>query len=324
MIVAYVGSHDPMTERGSPWTTESVWGASLELLGHEVVRIDEASTSWPERVRLAEGADLFLITSTWGVEERQPRGEGMRAVRYLNDRMPTAMVHLDRWFGLSNREHQIQDSPQFKVRWVFTADGDSSHLFAAEGIRHHFLPSGVFEPECVLGVPRDEWRAGVGFVGNHKDYGHAEHFEHRMGMLTALREHFGERAAFWPRDDQPRPFGLDYNDLLASIKVIVGDSWQGARNYWSNRVFEVIGRGGMCVHPAVPGLVEMLPEGMGVSYFPPGDWQAMVATIERWVADDEGRAEACAKGIEYVRSHHTYTHRMTEMLDVMASEGAWG
>ena len=33
MRIAYVGTHDPMTNRGTPWTTETAWAASLELLG---------------------------------------------------------------------------------------------------------------------------------------------------------------------------------------------------------------------------------------------------------------------------------------------------
>jgi spore maturation protein CgeB len=117
---------------------------------------------------------------------------------------------------------------------------------------------------------------------------------------------------------------LAYNDLLASTKVIVGDGWRGADRYVSNRAFETIGRGGFCVHPAVPGLVEMLPAGMGVDYFPPGDWDTMCRKLEGWVEDEDDRAKARAEGQAFVRSNHTYTNRMRYMLDVMRDEGAWG
>lgn len=316
MRVVYVGTHDPMTDRGTPWTTETAWAATLELLGHDVVRVDEASTSWPERVRIADGADLFLVTSTWGLEERQPRGEGLRCVRYLNDRMPTAMLHLDRWWGLANREHQLDDSPQFAVRWCFTADGDHDELFAARGINHRWLPPGVYEPECVPGAPRDEWRSDVAFVGN-RDYGHAEHAAYRGAMLAALDDRFGDRLSYWPRPGTSGPWGLDYNDLLASVAVVAADSWQGAVRYWSNRVFEVVGRGGFCVHPAVPGLVDVLPDGMGVCYVEPGDWPAMCETIDRWVHAPETRQAACDRGREYVRENHSYTARLRYVLDTM-------
>ena len=232
-------------------------------------------------------------------------------------------MHLDRWWGLANRERQIRDNAMFRVRYVFTADGDHGHLWEAEGVNHHWLPPGVYEPECVPGTPRAEWRADVAFIGNWRDYGHAEHWQHRKAMIDALATRFGDRASFWPRDGEPAPWGLDYNDMLASVGAVVGDGWSGARHYFSNRCFETVGRGGFCVHPAVPGLVELLPEGMGVAYFAPGDWPAMCETIERWLGDDAGRADARAKGQQYVREHHSYTQRMTEMLTIMADDGAF-
>lgn len=322
MKILYRGTHQPMTDRGTPWTTETHWSASLELLGHEVIRNHEEADDWATTIRQAEDCDLFLWTSTWGFNQRWPRRDSFAAVAHLNVRMPTASLHLDRWWGLSNREHQIRESAMFQVGWVFTADGDHDERWQAEGVNHRWLPPGVFGPECVPGIPRDEWRADVAFIGN-RDYGHREHAAHRAAMLDTLRARFGEHVAFWPRDGEPGPFGLDYNDLLASTKVVVGDSWQGANRYWSNRVFEVIGRGGFCVHPAVPGLVNMLPEGLGVAYFPPGDWDTMTTTIEQWIADEDRRTTAVAVGQDYVREHHSYTSRMSDMLDTMRTDGAW-
>lgn len=322
MRILYVGTHDPMTPVGSPWTTETVWGESLALLGHDVIPVDEESTPWSQRTAMAEDCDLFLWTSTWGYAERHAQWAA-ESMRYLNERMPTAALHLDRWWGLSNREHQLADNAMFQCRWVFTPDGDHDDDWVQAGIHHVWLPPGVYEPECVPGVPRDEWQSDVAFMGN-TNYGHKEHAAHRGAMLSALRSHFGERVAFWPRDDQPRPFGLDTNDLMASVKVMVGDGWRGAHRYWSNRVFECVGRGGFMVHPAISGLVELLPEGMGVSYFPPGDWAAMCELIEAGCADDEGRAEAIVKGQAFVRAEHTYTRRMETMIETMRAEGAFG
>ena len=321
--ILYRGNHDPMTDRGTPWTTETAWAASLELLGHEVIRNHEQTDDWSSTLAQAEGCDLFLWTSTWGHHhEWRPRERSFVALGLLRAQMPTAALHLDRWWGLSNREHQIHDSSMFRCHFVFTPDGDHDDDWRAAGINHHWLLAGVYGPECIPGSPRAEWAADVAFVGN-RDYGHREHAAYRAAMLDALCERFGDRTAFWPRPGEPGPFGLDYNDLLASTKIVVGDSWQGANRYWSNRVFEVVGRGGFCVHPAVPGLVDMLPEGMGVAYFPPGDWDAMCDLIHWWVDHDTHRAAAVERGQAYVVANHTYTNRMQAMLDVMAAEGAW-
>lgn len=314
--IEYVGSF----QEG---TTESHWSASLELLGHDVIRLQEDQVPWSDRIIVADECDMLLWTSTWGYNEKWSPREASQAIAYLNERIPTAAVHLDRWWGLSNREWQIRESAMFQVRWLFTADGDHDQEWADAGVNHRWLPPGVFAPECVPGTPKDEWLSDVAFIGNWQEYGHAEHWPYRKAMLDHLRSELADRLAFWPRQSEPGPWGPDYNDLLASVKVVVGDSWQGANRYWSNRVFEVIGRGGFCVHPAVPALVDMLPEGLGVAYFEPGDWEAMTTAIEQWTADNDGRAAAIAAGQAFVREHHSYTSRMSHMLDTMQAEGAW-
>ena len=222
MKILYRGSHDPMTARGTPWTTETAWAASLELLDHEVIRNHEQTDDWSATLRQAEGCDLFLWTSTWGHHQQWPRDEGFVAIGLLRAQMPTAALHLDRWHGLSNREFQLRENPMFRCHFVFTPDGDHDDDWARLNIHHRWLPAGVFGPECVMGIPRDEWRSDVAFVGN-RNYGHREHAAYRAAMLDALEASFGDRAAFWPRPGEPGPFGLDYNDLLASTKVVVGD-----------------------------------------------------------------------------------------------------
>ena len=336
MRVAYCGNFGSAVGLGAEVaagaahaTTESHWAGSLERLGHEVMRVDEERTPWAERVRIAESCDMFLWTSTWAFNAAwTPLADGFRSVRYLHERgVPTACVHLDRWHGLANRERQVTDrrtgSAMFACDFVFTADGDSDDWFRSHDVNHFWLPPGVYEPECVPGTPRDEWRSDVAFIGGWQDYGHSEHWEHRKAMLDALRAAFGDRAAFWPKVGEPGPWGSDYNDLLASVKVVVGDAWRDARRYFSNRAVEVIGRGGFCVHPWIEGLAERIPEGCGVAYFPPGDWDAMCDLVEHYSTHDDERLEAVAKGQAHVLSSETYTHRMAEMLSTMQAAGAW-
>ena len=310
-----------------PWSTESHLAASLELLGHEVVRNHEQTDDWAFTLRQAENADLFVWTSTWDYATAWPKAEAFRSIRYLSDRTPTVAVHLDVFWRLT-REWQIRENAMFRCRWVFTADGDSDHLWEKEGIDHHWMPPGIFEPDAVDGTPRDEFRSDVAFVGSWQRYAHPEHWPQRRAMLERLTDRYrrGDRVRFWPRDGEPAVRGQALNDLYASVKVAVGDSCvthPGARNYWSDRVPETIGRGAFLVHPAIPGLVEMLPEGMGVAYFPPGDLDAMVDTVDWWLAHDDEREEARRKGQAFVREHHSYTARMRQVLETVEAAGAW-
>ena len=328
MRIVYRGNHQPdLPADVAPWSTEAHLAASLELLGHDVVRNHEQTDDWRTTVEHARGADLFVWTSTWGYAQQWPRGEASGSLRLIGERIPTVAVHLDRWWHLA-REQQVSDRRRghvmFECRWVFTADGDNDALWERYGVNHRWLPPGVFGPECTPGTPNDEYRADVAFVGSWEGYEHAEHWHERRAMLDALRQNYGHRFVCWPRRGRPAVRGADLNDLYASTKVVVGDSCLAATSnrYWSDRIFETVGRGGFCVHPAIPGLVELLPDDMGVAYFAPGDWREMIRLVDWWLAHDDARDEARAKGQRFVREHHSYERRMQQMLDVLEQEGA--
>ena len=53
--------------------------------------------------------------------------------------------------------------------------------------------------------------------------------------------------------------GLALNRILGQSKIVLGDSYP-ASNYWSNRVYEMTGRGGFLIHPITEGLPEYIPQ----------------------------------------------------------------
>lgn len=53
--------------------------------------------------------------------------------------------------------------------------------------------------------------------------------------------------------------GMRLNKLLGQSKIVLGDSYP-ASNYWSNRVYEMTGRGGFMIHPKVNGLPDYIPQ----------------------------------------------------------------
>ena len=110
MRICFRGNHQPdLPPDVPPWSTEAHLAASFEFLGHEVIRNHEQTDDWATTIRQAEGCDLFVWTSTWDFAERWPHAEAHSSIRYLNERVPTVAVHLDRWWELS-RESQITDA----------------------------------------------------------------------------------------------------------------------------------------------------------------------------------------------------------------------
>lgn len=310
MRIAYRGNFDV------PWTTETHIAGSLELLGHEVVRVQEGTVSWADTIAISEQADFFLWTSTWGLAHNWDQSEAWASVEKLNGLLPTAAMHLDKFWGLG-RSNQVREEPWFHLRHCFTADGDHQAEFASLGVNHHWLPPGVYEPECVTGTPRDEYASAIAFVGAWQHYGHAEHWPDRQRLLGFLRRSYRGKIRLWPRQGAVR--GQNLNDLYASVKIVVGDSClaKNSTTYTSDRVFETPGRGGFLIYPYIPKVAGMLIDGEHVRYYPPGGLRELKQLIDYYLVHDEEREKIRQQGQAHVRENHTYTRRCQQMLEIV-------
>lgn len=305
-----------------PFCTEVHVAASLEALGHQVVRLQENQTTWARCVEAAKGSDVFLWTKTWIIEPEQ----GHRALDELRRvGIPTASFHLDRYIGL-NREAQIPKDPFWRTDFVFTADGGSDDKFREYGVNHHWMPPGMYDAEAHIGKPNPRrFPHPIVFVGSYP-YPHAEWAEYRHELITRVRAEYASRFAIWPRPGQPIR-GRDLSDLYASAKVVVGDSClsRGATHYWSDRVPETLGRGGLLIHPNVEGMEGWYEPTNGK----PGDYLGYelgdfdrVLTLIEWALTHDAEAEAVAKqGQATVLGRDTYKHRMATVIDTIRAAG---
>lgn len=321
LTVAYRGNFQPDLPAGvAPWSTEHHVACSLEELGHQVVRIQEDRDSWSSTVAMADGADLFLWTQTYGFAHQWDEDDAVEALRRLSGSMPTAGIHLDLWWGLE-REHQVVEEPYFQeLGWLFTADGDHDDRWAAAGIRHHWSPPAVYGPECTPGTARQQYQADVAFVGSWRGGYHDAWWPQRKAMLDVLQHHYRGRLKLWPRQHAVR--GHDLNDLYASTKVVVGDSCfaDTSDRYFSDRPFEAVGRGAFLVMPWIRGLAEMLVDGEHCRYFAPGDHLEMRRLIEHYLRNDDERERIRRAGQAHVRQNHTYARRLEHLLTTVFSE----
>lgn len=315
--IAYVGNFTP------PHSTENEVRKALEALGHDVTCVQEGERqSWLDLSVTTHHYDVILWTRTADLAKRISHAEQhallLRARQTIT---PTVAFHLDRWWGL--REHGREDSvwtePFFRCQYFFSTDGAHDTEWATVGVNHHWMPPGVSEFECVPGTPRDEWRSDIGFIGSHRGY-HGEH-PHRQQLVSWLRDTYGDRVRFWPEPGQPAVRGDDLRDLIASVKVWVGDSCLAPRadggpmvRYWSDRVPEVTGRGGFLLHPFVEGMTQHHPH---VNTWPMGDWDLLREHIDRWVENDGEREMRAADQRSETLVHHTYSVRMAQVLEAV-------
>jgi hypothetical protein len=303
------------------WATESHLARDFTALGHDVRKMSER-VALPLLEAACSDVDLVVYMKCYGLP---PEATAMwqrleaRGVR-------TASYHLDLYYGLA-RQVEIGTDPFWRTGMVFTADGDPAMQAYCESldVNHRWLPAGVVSDEVVRGKPLDKWRYPICFVGKVDGY-HRE-WSWRLTMIELLHSHFKGDFRVWTHADQI--WDLTSNDVYASTKVVVGDSLAlpGHVNYWSNRYYETVGRGGLLVAPDVPGIEtqftedssDMPPDVWGdLILFDPGDTNDMLDAVEYALTfHREKRAELTAHGMATVAARHTYKHRIATMLDAL-------
>lgn len=323
--VAYVGNFGPRH------STENHVKLSLEELGHHVIPLQESdlhagsllapdgSVGWPQLADhlVASDADMVLWTRTWQHERPEEQHAALEAIRDAG--IPSASYHLDLYLGI-DREEQIGREAFWHTDVVCTADGAMADEDWSElhGVRHRWVRPGVLRAECVPGTFRAQYAADVAFVGSWRRY-HAE-WPYRTKLLNHLTRTYGRRFRKWPEQGKPAVRNEELNDLYASVKVVVGDSLCigfDRPRYWSDRVYETVGRGGFLVMPYIEGLGDEFTDGEHLRYYTFGDFGELKALVDYYTdpAHDAERRAIIAAGQAHVAETATYTHRVAEVLD---------
>lgn len=319
MQIAYVGNFEPAH------STENEVRKALDKLGHDVWLCQEGQPDrWRELTDRVHEFDVILWTRTADLAKRIPHHEQIQlllAARRAD--VPTVAFHLDRWWGL--REHGREDTvwtePYFRCEHFFSTDGAHDLEWATAGVNHHWMPPGVSEFECVPGTPRDEWRSQVCFIGSWRQY-HGE-WPHRMQLSQHLRN---RGAAMWPRPGEHAVRGADLRDLVASSTVIVGDSCLAPRadggpmhTYLSDRLPELIGRGGFLLHPYVDGVTDgtVFTDGEHLATWKLGDFDDLDRQIDYYLTHPDERDRIAKAGAAHVRENLTYTVRLKAVLEAV-------
>lgn len=194
-----------------------------------------------------------------------------------------------------------QRPPQFWCDYVFTTDGGHDTEFRSIGANHSLLRQGIHLPEAQL-FNRVDHVWDVAFVGANHTY------RGRTDLLAWLRDTYGDGLK-WIHSTR----GLNLNKQLAKCKIIVGDSYPSP-NYWSNRIYEIAGRGGFLLHPEVEGLSEEFADGYHYRSFRHGDFEQLQTLIEYYLTHDDKREIIRRQGHAHCKSHYTYTQRVKHLL----------
>jgi hypothetical protein len=303
MRIAFLGNF------ASSESTENQILWALERLGHDVDTIQENHATVQEFLAAIPAADLFFWVRTpgWLQLENRDMREILDYAKGMD--VPTVSLHLDRFWGIPDREPGIGIDQFWKTDWVFTADGGNQEKFAARGVSHHWLRPAVSEVYIHPGTKRPQYTCDVGFVGAVEYH---PCYPFRPRMIHALKATYGDRFKV-----VQGVRGHELNDVYASMKVVVGDCiFAGEPYYWSDRLPETLGRHGLLIHPEIVGT-----EAYPIFEYAPQDIVSLREEIDHVLSlGDRERQESVDRAVRYVANHDTWTIRMAEIIRQVTSK----
>lgn len=324
MNITYIGNGR------APHSTENSWKYAFEQLGHnvQIIEQEDAHKSGRAFVELvACNSDLILYSRThndtaldarWTDFWRFVEGEGVK----------TASLHLDVFWGIPEREQWIRDGdPLFTTGTVFTADGrkTSAASWREAGVNHVWLPPAIDERNLLptdarftpVETPPIVW---VGSVGYHSEW------QWRRVLWDFLQSEYGDRLIAYGNGT---PNGSCRNnavltDLYAGDTLVIGDSMFADQDgrYYSDRVPETLGRGGLLLHPWMEHRDEhTISDYIAGHHYAPiiCDTRALRGSIELWgrQASADNRMTIKKRAVEHVAARHTYRHRAATILQTL-------
>lgn len=191
--------------------------------------------------------------------------------------------------------------------------------FRAAGFRDtRFLPQGM-DPELdrPVGPPPDRFACEVAFIGSGQ-YPHRWPLLERLAGTTRLQV----RGPYW--DDAPsalrpvsgrvlgRAFARAVNEAAVTLGANALPRLDQEPIGMSNRIWKVMGCGGVYLGPWVPRAAELAVHDEHCLWYRDAD--DAVALVQAVSADPARRARLALAGRAHALAHHTYARRMHQLL----------
>lgn len=295
------------------YTSESHHAKSLEDLGHNVIRMQESDAKAEDILAQCVNSDLFIWIHThgWRTPGKIDMETVLKTLKTLS--IPSMTYHLDLWFGLQ-REKDLESFPVYKmIDHFFTVDSKMAEWFNQKTqVKGHYLPAGVFGPECRIREVTK--KHDVIFVGSKKY--HPE-WKYRPELINWLDQTYEDRFKHYGNGGLKSVRGLELNKLYWSTKVVVGDTLCidfKYPDYWSDRIYETLGRGGFLIHPYIPGIEKEFTDKEHVVFYEYGNFDQLKELIDYYLKNDNEREKIRLSGHELVKNKYTYKHRWEQIL----------
>lgn len=310
LVIGFIGNFIP------PFSTENDRKWSFEKLGHKVIPFQENDTTPEELLMALPKLDLLFYSHTHDPAYVIP--DLIKVFKqYKKAKVPTISVHLDRWAWL-NRVEDVGKEATWFTEFIFMADGspEAVKLYKEHKLNWFYLKPGVVERDCYMAeADPATYPHEIIFIGSK---GYHPEYPFRPKLIEYLEKTYKEKFGHYGNDGLGVVRGSDLNVLLATAKIVVGDSCFGGRpRYVSDRYYETRGRGGFLLHPRIAGL-----ENVGVGHY--GGFEhdstnllSLKDEIDYYLENLQDAEIMRGAGFEHVKKYETYTNRAEEMLNII-------
>jgi hypothetical protein len=301
MKIVYIAKFDKM------WNEEGI-ALALERNGVKVVRLEDSG--YPNRQYLniidKEKPDYVMFAKANTQESGRKLIETLKFKGYK-----TISWTFDLYLGYPSRQ-DLSRFNFFDCDFVFLTDGGHIKDYRDRRINAFLLRQGIPAEYNYLSMKDDKYDYDVVFVGCANKF-----WPSRQRMLNALQNIYGNRFHWYGILDTNEIRGHELNKLYSTAKIVIGDSVY-AENYWSNRIYEVIGRGGFVIQAVIPGLNnEFVPDKEYVPYdF--GNYAELKKKIDYYLSNNDEREKIRLAGFDRVKNNYTFDHRIKEMLSIIS------
>lgn len=290
-----------------PWDEEQI-AKGFEANGHTVLRHEERGYSNKEFLDEIEKQkpDIVLFTK---LRINQQPDELISGIKKLG--IPTVSWTFDLLAGHPARESRVRHFPFLKADYVFLTDGGHEEEYRRAGVNKFTLRQGINDQYCYMSESPEKY--DVVFVGTEN-----QTFPYRQRLTKFLKETYGDRFTWIGRTDPFEARGHKLNELYASSKVVIGDCMY-SDNYWSNRVYETLGRGGFMIHPRVKGIEEHYEPYKHFIPYDWGDFEGLKEKIDYFLEHKEERDRIRTSALEHTKQNHLWSIRCKEFIELYES-----
>lgn len=328
LTVTYMGGFDRIYD-------EEGIAKSLEKLDVNVVRIPDKLTNvnFSEACKMIPRSTDFVLCPKW---EFQGAKSLQKELKRHN--IPTVTWHPDLFYNLPLQRHEsifvpfTQRHAAYTTDIVCTPEGGIAHKRYRElGINHHILRQGIYEDCCYMAPPDNityyhdnklSKNYDILFVGGSVHQYH----QYRKPLIRHLKETYNDRFLHVgsPCEVNNRVVSNehqyrmdDLNKLISNCKIIIGESVE-QEYYWSNRLYETIGRGGFCLHAYTKGIEEeFTPEEHFDVFERNNNFKDLDNKINKYLTDKALRVAVAQAGFKYLKERYTLYNRCKEFVNIL-------